>query len=219
MSRVYIAGPMTGIPLYNFPAFDAAAEAWRARNWSVVSPADLTREIWLQQCGREFDPASTDTSATDYRMFMRADLTAVMGVDALALLPGWEKSRGAALEIAVGNVFGKEFYHAESFEKIAPEVMVRVGLPTDETILQEAQRLVHGNRGADYGHPIEDYTRTGRIWGAILGIGDIDPRIACLMMAGVKISREVNKHKRDNLTDLAGYAECASMVAERQAAA
>lgn len=36
------------------------------------------------------------------------------------------------------------------------------------------------------------------------------------MMAAVKLSREVDKHKRDNLTDLAGYAECASMVAERQ---
>jgi hypothetical protein len=36
------------------------------------------------------------------------------------------------------------------------------------------------------------------------------------MMVAVKLSREVNKHKRDNLTDAAGYAECASMVADRQ---
>ena len=85
-----------------------------------------------------------------------------------------------------------------------------------ETILQEAQRLVHGDRGVQYGHPIEDYTRTGRMWGAILGIPDIDPRICCLMMAAVKISREVHKPKRDNRVDLCGYAECADMVADRQ---
>lgn len=85
-----------------------------------------------------------------------------------------------------------------------------------ESALQEAQRLVHGARNVDYGHPIDDYTRTGRLWGAILGIGDIDPRICCLMMAAVKISREVNAPKRDNRVDLAGYAECAQMVAERQ---
>lgn len=72
------------------------------------------------------------------------------------------------------------------------------------------------NRSSDYGHPYDDMTRTGRLWGAILGIGDIDPRICCLMMAAVKVSREVNKHKEDNLTDLAGWAECAQMVAERQ---
>lgn len=93
--------------------------------------------------------------------------------------------------------------------------------PPRESVLQEAQRLVHGDRGADYGHPIDDYVVTGAFWGAILDrakhtSGPIDPRIACLMMAAVKISREAGKHKRDNLTDLAGYAECAQMVAERQ---
>ncbi|HET7111718.1 MAG TPA: DUF6378 domain-containing protein [Gemmatimonadales bacterium] len=93
--------------------------------------------------------------------------------------------------------------------------------PPQETILQEAQRLVHGDRGADYGHPIDDYKATGEMWGAILERakwvkGPVDPRIACLMMAAMKVSREAGKHKRDNLTDLAGYAECAQMVAERQ---
>lgn len=99
-----------------------------------------------------------------------------------------------------------------------------------ETILEEAQRLVHGDRGAAYGHPIEDYTRTGRVWGAILDgwlrqqpgfenippVPDIDPRIGCLMMVGVKLSREVNKPKRDNRVDGSGYFECSDMVAERQ---
>ena len=83
---------------------------------------------------------------------------------------------------------------------------------------------MHGDRQKDYGHPAEDYGRTARLWEAILsdlpGVtlpqGTISPRIACLMMAAVKISREVNAHKRDNLTDLAGYAACADMCAERE---
>lgn len=86
-----------------------------------------------------------------------------------------------------------------------------------ETILQEAQRLVYGDRQAAYGHPYDDYSRTARMWEAILGLPPltIEPRIACLMMAAVKISREVNKPKRDNITDLAGYAACAQLCAER----
>ncbi len=84
----------------------------------------------------------------------------------------------------------------------------------DETILQEAQRLVHGDRGADYGHPVHDFTRTGRIWSAILDLDEVTPQQVALCMIGVKMSREVNRPKRDNRTDIAGYAETLDMVEE-----
>jgi hypothetical protein len=210
--KVYIAGPMTGVPAYNFPAFDRAAGQWLHAGWDVVSPADLTREYWREHFGEEFDPDSTDPRISAggdiYRAFLRKDIAAIAECDAIALLPGWERSGGVAKELTVARLLGLQELDALTFEPLTE---------TNETILQEAQRLVHGNRGADYGHPIDDYTRTGRIWGALLGIPDIDPRVACVMMGAVKMSREMNKHKRDNLTDLAGYAECANMVAERQA--
>lgn len=212
MKRVYIAGPMTGKPLFNFPAFDAAAAMWRGGGWWVISPADLTRDYWREKFGEEFDPASVDPRISAggdiYDDFLRGDVRALADCDAIALLPGWEKSSGVAKELIVARVLKLAELDATTFEPIQARA---------ETALQEAQRLVHGDRGRDYGHPIDDYTRTGRIWGAILGVPDIDPRIACLMMAGVKISREVNAPKRDNRVDLAGYAECAQLVAERQA--
>lgn len=86
-----------------------------------------------------------------------------------------------------------------------------------ETILQEAQGLVYGDRGADYGHPIEDFTRTGRIWGAVLGLDrDVTPNEVALCMVGVKMSREVNKPKRDNRVDGAGYFATLDMVVDVQ---
>lgn len=195
--KIYIAGPMTGLPAYNFPAFHAAAKAWREAGWEVVNPAE------------EFD-GKTDLP---YRAYVERDLVRLRAVDAIAMLEGWDgpNARGSVWEreIARSLLHLPIFDAAEPFPPTAYE---------RETILDEAQRLVHGDRGAAYGHPIEDYRRTGRLWGAILGVPDIDPRICCLMMAAVKVSREVNKHKRDNLTDLAGYAECANMVAERQGA-
>lgn len=92
-------------------------------------------------------------------------------------------------------------------------------MSAEPTILEEAQSLVYGDRQASYGHPFDDYTRTARMWEAILGMTPytITPRVACLMMAAVKISREVNKPKRDNLVDLAGYAACAQRCTERAA--
>jgi hypothetical protein len=80
-----------------------------------------------------------------------------------------------------------------------------------ESALQEAQRLVHGDRGADYGHPIHDFARTARIWSAILGV-DVKPEQVALCMVGVKISRECNKPKRDNRVDGAGYFETLEMI-------
>ena len=87
---------------------------------------------------------------------------------------------------------------------------------TDKTILQEAQRLVHGPRQASYGHPFEDFSRTGRIWGAILGLPNIPPDKVALCLIGVKISRETNASKRDNRVDMAGYAEALDLVRQRQ---
>jgi hypothetical protein len=80
-----------------------------------------------------------------------------------------------------------------------------------ESILEEAKRIVHGDRGENYGHPFEDFSRTAMIWSAILGI-DVEPEQVALCMVGVKISREVNRPKRDNIVDGAGYFETLDMV-------
>jgi hypothetical protein len=83
-------------------------------------------------------------------------------------------------------------------------------------ILKEANSLVHGDRGAAYGHPYIDYDCTAKMWQALIKRRyaidiPLTPDFACLMMIAVKLSREAGKPKRDNLVDAAGYAECAAM--------
>lgn len=85
-----------------------------------------------------------------------------------------------------------------------------------ESILQEAERLVNGDRQTDYGHPIEDFRRTAQMWSAILG-ADVEPQQVGLCMMAVKISRQCNRPKRDNLVDAAGYAETVDMVIQKLA--
>ena len=86
----------------------------------------------------------------------------------------------------------------------------------DETVLDEAKRLVQGNRGASYGHPIEDFSRTALIWQAILGV-EVTPEQVALCMIGVKLSRLVQSaNHHDSQVDIAGYVLTYSMVRERR---
>ena len=187
--KIYVAGPMTGIPEFNFPAFNAAAARLRAAGHEVINPAENE---------------GGDTSKT-WAYYMRQDLHHVLSVEAIAVLPGWQRSRGATLEVAVARALGLPILDAGSLQEAR------------ETVLQEAQRLVHGDRGQDYGHPLDDFTRTGRIWGAILGIPDVAPELVGLCMVGVKISREVNAPKRDNRVDGPGYFETVDMIHDERA--
>lgn len=87
--RIYIAGPMTGYPELNFPAFHAEAKRLRGFGFDVVNPAEIN-----------VDPAAGWASC------MRADIAQLVTCNAIAYLPGWEKSRGAQLEHQIAMSLG-----------------------------------------------------------------------------------------------------------------
>lgn len=90
----------------------------------------------------------------------------------------------------------------------------------DESILQEAHRLTHGPRQADYSHPLDDYTRTAALVNAALRHKlrvNLDPEDVTVIMMLVKISRQQHKPKRDNMVDAAGYAWCTDEIIEERA--
>ena len=87
-------------------------------------------------------------------------------------------------------------------------------------ILQIASDLVNGDRQQDYGHPALDFQRTARMMSGLgfrfddpnTGIRDIKATDIPLFMVLVKLSREINKHKDDNLADCLGYIKTLDMV-------
>jgi len=91
MRRIYLSGPMTGLPGLNFPAFNAEAARLRGLGHVVVNPAEINPDATLSwgQC-------------------MRADIKALCDCDVLALLPGWETSLGAHLELHIAHRIGLE---------------------------------------------------------------------------------------------------------------
>lgn len=92
--------------------------------------------------------------------------------------------------------------------------------PTDEAkspipMLEEALRLVHGPRQASYGSPLDNWDRTAKVMSVILGI-PISAEKAALCMIGVKLAREVHKHARDNLVDIAGYIGVIDLITQER---
>ena len=93
MTNVYIAGPMTGLPEFNYPAFRAAGDQLRARGLNILNPIDA--ELF-----------KTTGAPQSWDWYMRHALRMVTRADAVCLLPGWHKSKGANLEVTVAEALG-----------------------------------------------------------------------------------------------------------------
>ncbi|NLX57715.1 MAG: DUF4406 domain-containing protein [Phycisphaerae bacterium] len=208
--RIYVSGPMTGLPDHNFPAFHAAAARLREARYEVIDPAENFG-------GRTDLPRET---------YLRADVILVAQCDAIAMLPGWQESRGAKLEYLLARELNMPALDAETLQPLenppVPAVSLhQLKLVTDapgETVLAEAIRITDGSRQADYGHPRDDFARTALMWTGILAGklrdgAEITAAEVPLCMIAVKLARQSHRHKRDNLVDIAGYSRTAAMVA------
>jgi len=83
-----------------------------------------------------------------------------------------------------------------------------------ESILDEAESIVNGERATDYGSAQESFHKIGAMAKLMHCEGDTDDITACKTLIAVKLVRESNKHKRDNLVDLCGYAELLNRLHE-----
>lgn len=83
--RIYIAGPIAGMPAHNAPAFAAAAETLRAIGHDPVNPLEL-----------HGTPEERDAKTRGE--LMRTDILALLDCDGVLMLDDWTRSRGANLE-------------------------------------------------------------------------------------------------------------------------
>jgi hypothetical protein len=98
-------------------------------------------------------------------------------------------------------------------------------LPTrctpDETVLDEAARIVDGSRTEAYGDPAGNHGTTADMWTAYLARrgylvegARVDARDVCWLNTLQKASRDAFDRRRDNLVDAAGYMRNAELVGE-----
>ena len=111
--RLYLSGPITGLPDYNKPAFAEATAKLEAHGHIVLNPHTVCVDLSAHSCQLPCTPSELELPWADY---LRADLVAMLTkCDALAMLPGWENSRGASLEAYIAKQLGWEVDHWENW--------------------------------------------------------------------------------------------------------
>lgn len=121
--RLYIAGPMTGLPDFNYPAFFEAEEMIRALGHTPLNPGrndGKTVEDAVKFAG---DP---DNPAHPWEYYLRRDIPKVVSADGLVMLPGWQNSRGANLEVHIATSLSMPLYILRD-GKLEPRITV-IGL-------------------------------------------------------------------------------------------
>ena len=109
MKKIYIAGPMRGMPDFNYPTFDYWAKLHRNVGWDVMNPTEI---------GAAFGtPDEINADPALLERVMKAERRALTQCDAIFLLKGWEKSRGARKELALAIDFDCEIH-------LAPEIAI-----------------------------------------------------------------------------------------------
>jgi hypothetical protein len=86
---------------------------------------------------------------------------------------------------------------------------------SNQSIFEEGAEIVNGPRHEDYGDFHRNMEDIANVWTGILGVR-IKAKEVALCMAGLKLVRESNKHKRDNGVDAIGYMGIAHEIGERE---
>lgn len=111
--NIYLAGPMRGYKDFNFPAFFRYAKQLRDEGHKVFSPAERDVEVHGTKVYKTTtnDPVKQLENAAKKGFSLRralGDDTAYIckKADAVALMPGWKKSKGAIAERALARALG-----------------------------------------------------------------------------------------------------------------
>jgi len=98
--RVYLSGPMSGLPKHNYPAFMLWAKRLRKAGYQVVNPAELD-----------------DGTPLSWVQCLKRDITKLLNCTGVATMPGWTKSKGASLEVHISKELDYSVHSAEHFIK------------------------------------------------------------------------------------------------------
>lgn len=102
--RVYLSGPITGLPNGNKEAFQAYEDRFVNMQFEVVNPHKLHTE--------------EQEKTFEWSDFMKSDIKALLDCQVVAMMPGWEKSKGANIEIYIARNLNIPVINADTLNEV-----------------------------------------------------------------------------------------------------
>jgi hypothetical protein len=119
--KLYLAGPMRGYSLYNFPKFAEVAERLRAKDHTPISPHEMDHMVGVD----EYVLTDSDITPQMVRNFFHRDLVLILTeAEGIVCLPNWECSSGAVAEVSLGRVLKLPLYD-EWMNELHVELRIR----------------------------------------------------------------------------------------------
>lgn len=113
--KLYLSGPMTGLPDLNYPAFLTASEHLRALGHEIYNPAE-----WEERYNKGV--FNHTIAFADYCTFISRE------ADGVVVLPGWEKSPGASAEVALALAIKKPVFEYGAAPMKQLDVTIKVSV-------------------------------------------------------------------------------------------
>ena len=124
MARIYLSGKISGVSDFGVAQFAEAEARWSAAGWEVVNPT------------KHFG-GKTDLPRATY---MKKDIAALLGSDAIGMLSGWPDSNGATLERKIAMECGLSVFYDQN-DAVVLKQQADYPLPTEEEITAWADRV------------------------------------------------------------------------------
>ncbi|HQR71250.1 MAG TPA: DUF4406 domain-containing protein [Burkholderiaceae bacterium] len=142
--RLYVAGPMSGIPHFNIPLFDQVATTLRLMGHEVINPAEEdpppVRAAALASAYG--DPADLLPTGSTHGDLLARDVKLIAdGIDGIVLLANWWKSKGACLEAFTALTYGKPLFRLRVIGDIGVELCERTATERDR-LMERLREIV-----------------------------------------------------------------------------